>query len=176
MIQLGVQYLREKNILYVLTHIVFTNDQCFFYLHKITCRGCVLESPRRGDSTRRFGEAILIHIHTILFYGEMLKIITFYHFDSDPRFSPFLLHVYVMFKSGVTFVGRCFRDGMARELQNLPNHQCCSLGYHEANGSGIIGTRLTKWPSTTQWYHNVCRALVSVMTKQGTSLKTADAN
>ena len=33
----------------------------------------------------------------------------FYHFDSDPRFPPFLL--YVRWKSGVTFVRRCFRDG-----------------------------------------------------------------
>ena len=32
----------------------------------------------------------------------------FYHFDSDPRFPPFLL--YVKWKSGVTFVWRCFRD------------------------------------------------------------------
>ena len=32
----------------------------------------------------------------------------FYHFDSDPRFPPFLL--YVRWKSGVTFVRRCFRD------------------------------------------------------------------
>ena len=32
----------------------------------------------------------------------------FYHFDSDPRFPPFSL--YVRWKSGVTFVRRCFRD------------------------------------------------------------------
>ena len=32
----------------------------------------------------------------------------FYHFDSDPRFPPFLLHV--RWKSGVTLVWRCFRD------------------------------------------------------------------
>ena len=37
-----------------------------------------------------------------------MKIIIFYHFDSDPRFPPFLL--YVRWKSGVTFVRRCFRD------------------------------------------------------------------
>ena len=43
-----------------------------------------------------------------LFYGEILKIINFYHFDSDPRFPQFLL--YVRWKSGVTFVRRCFRD------------------------------------------------------------------
>ena len=34
----------------------------------------------------------------------------FYHFDSDPRFPPFLLYMYVRWKSGVTFVRRCFRD------------------------------------------------------------------
>ena len=32
----------------------------------------------------------------------------FYHFDSNPRFPPFLL--YVRWKSGVTFVRRSFRD------------------------------------------------------------------
>ena len=37
-----------------------------------------------------------------------MKIIHFYHFDSDPRFPPFLL--YVRWKSGVTFVRRYFRD------------------------------------------------------------------
>ena len=39
-----------------------------------------------------------------------MKIITFYHFDSDPRFPPFLL--YVRWKSGVIFLRRCFRDGV----------------------------------------------------------------
>ena len=37
-----------------------------------------------------------------------MKIIRFYLFDSDPRFPPFLL--YVRWKSGVTFVRRCFCD------------------------------------------------------------------
>ena len=37
-----------------------------------------------------------------------IEIVLFYHFDSDPRFPPFLL--YVRWKSGVTFVRRCFRD------------------------------------------------------------------
>ena len=32
----------------------------------------------------------------------------FDHFDTNPRFPPFLL--YVRWKSGVTFVQRCFRD------------------------------------------------------------------
>ena len=38
-----------------------------------------------------------------------IEIIHFYHFDSDPRFLPFLL--YVRWKSRVTFVRGCFRDG-----------------------------------------------------------------
>ena len=37
-----------------------------------------------------------------------MKNFNFYHFDSDPRFPQFLL--YVRWKSGVTFVRRCFRD------------------------------------------------------------------
>ena len=37
-----------------------------------------------------------------------IEIIHFYHFDFDPRFPLFLL--YVRWKSGVTFVRRCFRD------------------------------------------------------------------
>ena len=38
-----------------------------------------------------------------------------YHFESDPRFHPFL--IYVRWKSGVTFVRRCFYDdhGQNRE-------------------------------------------------------------
>ena len=34
--------------------------------------------------------------------------IEIFHFESDPRFPPFLLHV--RWKSGVTFVRRCFRN------------------------------------------------------------------
>ena len=34
--------------------------------------------------------SILIHIHNISFYGEISKFFNFYHFDSDPRFPPFL--------------------------------------------------------------------------------------
>ena len=49
-----------------------------------------------------------IRIASVRFYGEILKIIYFYHFDSDPRFLPFLL--YLRWKSGVNFVRRCFRD------------------------------------------------------------------
>ena len=43
-----------------------------------------------------------------------MKIIHFYHFDSDPRFPLFLL--YVRWKSGVTFVRRCFRDEVSSAL------------------------------------------------------------
>ena len=43
-----------------------------------------------------------------MIYGEISKFFSFYHFDSDPRYTPFLL--YVRWKSGVTFVRRCFRD------------------------------------------------------------------
>ena len=39
-----------------------------------------------------------------------IEIFHFYHFDSDPRFPPFLL-LYVKWKSEVTFVRKCFRDG-----------------------------------------------------------------
>ena len=34
-----------------------------------------------------------MHIHNIRFNGEILKIIHFYHFDSDPRFPSFLAHL-----------------------------------------------------------------------------------
>ena len=37
--------------------------------------------------------AILIYTHNILCYGDILKIIHFYNFDSDSRFPPFLLYV-----------------------------------------------------------------------------------
>ena len=53
-------------------------------------------------------EAILIHIHNICFYGEISKIINLYHFHFNPRLPLFLL--YVRWKSGVTFVWRCFCD------------------------------------------------------------------
>ena len=49
------------------------------------------------------------------FYGEILKIIRFYHLDVDSRFPQFLL--YVRCKSGVTFVQRCFRDGGQHEVK-----------------------------------------------------------
>ena len=95
--------------------IKFSLKTSVFYLnydklHKIICRGCVLESPSRGDSNT--------HPQHILFYGEILKIITFYQFDSDPRFPPFL--VYVRWKSGVTFVLRCFRDDSMRFCHGFP--------------------------------------------------------
>ena len=47
-----------------------------------------------------------------------MKIIHFYYFDSDPRFPPFLL--YVRWKSGVTFVWRCFRDVSNNHHANKP--------------------------------------------------------
>ena len=56
-----------------------------------------------------------MHIHNICFYGEILKIIHFYHFGSDPRFPPFLL--YVRWRSGVIFVRRCFRDALEQRLK-----------------------------------------------------------
>ena len=47
-----------------------------------------------------------------------MKIIHFHHFDSDPRFPQFLL--YVRWKSGVTFVRRCFRDGILVLIEPVP--------------------------------------------------------
>ena len=61
----------------------------------------------------RLAKAILKHIHNIEFYGEILKFIIFCHFDTNPRFPPFLL--YVRCKFGVTFVRRCFRDAEGSE-------------------------------------------------------------
>ena len=43
-----------------------------------------------------------------------IDIFTFYHFDSDPRFPPFLL--YIRWRFGVTFIQRCFRDGCLSDL------------------------------------------------------------
>ena len=40
-----------------------------------------------------YEKAILIHSHNIWFYGETLKSIMFYRFDSDPRFSLLLLYI-----------------------------------------------------------------------------------
>ena len=95
-----VYTLRER----LRTYKVFTKDQCFYlnYL-KFSIESYVLDVYKN-----RLSEAILIHIRNISFYGEISKKITFYHFHSDPRFPPFLL--YVRWKSGVTFVRRCFRD------------------------------------------------------------------
>ena len=59
--------------------------------------------------------------------GEILKIINFYHFDSDPRFPPFLL--YVRWKSGVTFVWRCFRDELiSNKLIHFVILDVCNFG------------------------------------------------
>ena len=54
------------------------------------------------------GEAILIHIQNIRFYGEKLKLSIFIIMIPTPDFPNFLL--YVRWKSGVIFVRRCFRD------------------------------------------------------------------
>ena len=64
-----------------------------------------------------------MHIHDMWFYGEIPKFFTFYHFDSDPRFPLFLLYVtgYVRWKSGVSFVRRCFRDEYQRTKLCLHN-------------------------------------------------------
>ena len=56
-----------------------------------------------------------------MIYEEILEIIHFYHFDFEPRFSPFLL--YVRMKSVVTFIRRCFRDALLCELGTL-RHGC----------------------------------------------------
>ena len=69
---------------------VFTKDQCFYiYYHKFSIKSYVFTHPQH------------------MIYGDILKIIHFYHFDSDPRFSRYLL--YVRWKYGVTSVRRCFR-------------------------------------------------------------------
>ena len=46
-----------------------------------------------------------------------MQITFFFHFDTNPRFPPFLL--YVRWKSGVTFLRRCFRDGVRGGLNNI---------------------------------------------------------
>ena len=76
-----------------------------FYLnyHKIfiiiICLGCVLESPRRGDSNTH-------PQHMTLWRNiEIKHFLSFYH-----QTSPILL--YARCKSGVTFVRRCFREGI----------------------------------------------------------------
>ena len=80
--------------------------QCFYrnyhVLHKIICFGCVLESPHRGNSNT-------YPQHIILWRN--VENYPFLSFDPDPRFSPFSL--YVRWKSGVTFVRRCFRDDVS---------------------------------------------------------------
>ena len=74
----------------------------------------------------------------------------FYHFDSDPRFTPFLL--YVRWKSGVTFVWRCFSDEGCKNgyfqlknldiflifAQNIDGGCGCSNGYPQSMFSSKI--------------------------------------
>ena len=81
------------------------------------CCGCVLESPQGGDSNT--------HPQHIILWRN-IENFTFYHFYSDPKFHPFLLPV--RWKSGVTFVRRCFRDEKAGSRQ----------GAYFVNSSGII--------------------------------------
>ena len=76
------------------THKDFTKERCFY----LNCNKFSIKSYR-GDSNTHPQHMIL---------WRNIKIIHFYHFDSDPRFPPFLL--YVRWKSEVTFVRRCFRD------------------------------------------------------------------
>ena len=59
----------------------------------------------------------------------------FLSYDSDPRFPPFLL--YVRWKSGVTFVRRCFRDewSSARAHSSL---YICIFDYSHVGFEGII--------------------------------------
>ena len=60
-----------------------------------------------------------------------MKIIHFYHFDSDPRFPPFLL--FARCKSGVTFVRRCFRDenSLRSCISKLSNYDEQPLENHQ---------------------------------------------
>ena len=54
----------------------------------------------------------------MILFGE-ISILFLYHFHSDHRFPPFLL--YVRWKSGVTFVRRCFRDDLVESIYKLSN-------------------------------------------------------
>ena len=66
------------------THKVFTKTQCFYLdYHEFSIISYVLDVYYN-----RLSEAILIHIHSIWFYGEISKIFTFYHFDSEPQIYP----------------------------------------------------------------------------------------
>ena len=98
-------YSRKNHYENVSVIILFLLKTGFFYLnyYKFSIKSYVVDV-----CLNRLAKAILIHIHDIRFYGEILKITTFYNFDSGPRFPQFLL--YVRWKSGVTFVRRYFRD------------------------------------------------------------------
>ena len=78
-----------------------------------------------------------------------MKIIHFYHFDSDPRFAPFLL--YVRWKSGVTFVRRCFRDENEGTL------------YLACNGRKTFFTSTDHRGYTLRSCQNVCDALAYLL-------------
>ena len=106
---------------------LYRHDRGFYFLEKVS-----------QYITVYLGDAILIHINNICFYGEISKIINLYHFHFNPRLPLFLL--YVRWKSGVTFVWRCFcevcpkmlpRDRLERQVhsffKNLPfKHFCLS--------------------------------------------------
>ena len=72
-----------------------------------------------------------------------IEIFHFFHFNSNPRFPPFLL--YVRWKSGVTFVRRCFRDGYLQwwpDRSRQFNIQCASSGRKKID----YFTGLLFWP------------------------------
>ena len=104
---------------------LYRHDRGFYFLEKVS-----------RFITVYLGKAILIHIHNICFYGEISKIINLYHFHFNPRLPLFLL--YVRWKSGVTFVWRCFCDVCPHQVvekcvryilffKNLPfKHFCLS--------------------------------------------------
>ena len=82
-----------------------------------------------------------------MIYGEISKIFTFSQFDSDPRFPLFLL--YVRWKSGVTFVRRCFRDDryqpsvtvLEQDYENMytPVQSSLTVGKWGVGGSHLHG-------------------------------------
>ena len=78
----------------------------------------------------------------------LLKIINYYYyFDSDPRFPPFVL--YVRWKSGVTFVQRCFHD------ENLKNNR--SLLIKTAEDEQIFLFAIIFRPSIIMILHGISR-------------------
>ena len=62
-----------------------------------------------------------------------MEIIIFYHFDSDPRFPSFLL--YVRWKSGVSFVRRCFRGVLTNFIKILSNMKAVVSAFERTTSS-----------------------------------------